>query len=175
MTIKPEHKQAFFRALVAFVTVLFSIAGSVAVDYLTAIGDIPPEDSIIALGTTNFTDIEAEDVTVTDDLTVTDDTTLSGLLLPGFADETITNGEVLTPTVTVYALDSAGAVTMTLAAAGTEGQLLILIGDDANNITIADTNLRSHDGAALVLGQYDIAFLVYQDSEWIQLVELATS
>lgn len=105
--------------------------------------------------------------------TVTDALAVTGLLYPSFTNETITNGETVTPTYTVYALDSAGAVTMTLAASAVEGQLLILIGDDANNVTVADTNLRSHDGAALVLGQYDVAMLVYQDAEWLQLVELA--
>jgi hypothetical protein len=95
--------------------------------------------------------------------------TVGGLLYPSFADETITDGETLTPTVTVYALDSAGAVTMTLAASGTEGQLLILIGDDANDITIADTNIRTNDGNAQVLNQYDVLMLVYQDSEWIEI------
>lgn len=98
-------------------------------------------------------------------------TTLAGLLYPSFADETITDGETLTPTVTVYALDSAGAVTLTLAASATEGQLLILIGDDANNITINDTNVRTNDGGVQVIGQYDVIIWVYQDSEWIEISE----
>lgn len=100
---------------------------------------------------------------------------LGGLFQPSFADEEITDGETLTATVTVYALDSAGAVTMTLAASADEGQILILIGDDANDITIADTNLRSSDGNAIVLNQYDILMLVYQDSEWIELAKTTAS
>lgn len=105
--------------------------------------------------------------------TLVGNVTLSALLKPGFSNETITNGETLTPTVTVYALDSAGAVTMTLAASASEGQLLILIGDDNYTITVADTNLRSHDGAAMAIGQYDTATFIYQDSEWIELSESA--
>lgn len=100
---------------------------------------------------------------------------ISGVLQPSFADETITNGETLTPTYTVYALDSASAVTVTLAASADEGQLLVLIGDDAYTITIADTNIRTSDGAAATLGQYDVIVFVYQDSEWMQVVKTANS
>lgn len=91
------------------------------------------------------------------------------VLLPSFNNITITNGYTLTPTSNVYALDSAGAVTMTLAASATEGQSLTLIGDDANTITIADTNIRTTTGAALTLGQYDVIVFVYQDSEWLEV------
>ena len=72
------------------------------------------------------------------------------------------------------ALDSGGAVTITLAACTTEGEVIILIGDDTGPVVINDTNLRSHDGAALSLGAYDVALLVCQDAEWIALLELAT-
>lgn len=97
--------------------------------------------------------------------------TLQGLLYSSFADETITDGETLTATVTAYNLDSAGAVTMTLAASASEGQLLVLCGDDANDITIADTNVRTNDGAAQVLNAHDCIIWVYMDSEWIELSE----
>lgn len=93
---------------------------------------------------------------------------------PGFADLTVTDGTTPTISAMVTALDSAAAVTITLAACTVEGQVTVLIGDDANTVTINDTNLRSHDGAALALGQYDVAMLICQDTEWIQLIELAT-
>lgn len=112
-------------------------------------------------------------VTVTDSMVVTDNLSITNLFLPGFANETISDGEILTPTKTVYALDSAGAVTLTLAASASEGQLLFLIGDDNNNVTVADTNVRTSTGNALVIGQYDVAAFVYQDAEWIQLLLLA--
>lgn len=152
-------------------------------------------DSLTLSGTLN-----AEQVTSTDDATVTDDldvggdidvdgtanldvtdvdgaadfatsVTVGGLLYPSFANATITDGDTLTPTKTVYALDSAGAVTVTLAASGAEGQLLILIGDDSNDITVADTNIRTNDGSAQVLNVYDVLMLVYQDSEWLEISE----
>ena len=114
-----------------------------------------------------------DSLTVTGNTLITGNLTLAALLLPGFADATITDGETLTPTVTAYALDSAGAVTMTLGAVGTDGQLLILMGDDNNTITIADTNIRTSDGNAITLGQYDTVAFVYQDNEWLQLLKSA--
>ena len=107
------------------------------------------------------------DVTVSDDLAVTDDATFGGLIVPTLTNLTATDGMTITPTSMVYALDSAGAVTVTLAASGTEGQLLILIGDDSNNVTVADTNLRSADGNAIVIAQYEVVMFVYQDAEWL--------
>ena len=124
-------------------------------------------DGAVTLNST--LDVDGNVSSGTGAFTVADSIAITGLFYPSFADETITDGETLTPTVTVYALDSAGAVTMTLAASGVEGQLLILIGDDANDITINDTNIRTNDGAAQVLNQYDVLMLVYQDSEWIEI------
>jgi hypothetical protein len=62
-------------------------------------------------------------------------------------------------------------VTVTLNATGTEGQLLVLIGDDANDITIADSNVRTNDGNAQVLNVYDVIMWVYQDNEWLEISE----
>lgn len=101
--------------------------------------------------------------------------TFQSTLFQSFGNETITDGETLTPTLSTYALDSAGAVTMTLAASGTEGQFLVLIGDDANDIIIADTNVRTSTGAALTLNQYDVVGFVYQDSEWLELFLITNS
>lgn len=97
--------------------------------------------------------------------------TFQGAFYSSFADLTVSDGDTVTPTYTTYALDSAGNVTITLAATGTEGQLLILIGDDANDITINDTNVRTNNGAAQVLNAYDVIMWVYQDSEWIEISE----
>jgi len=108
--------------------------------------------------------------------TVVGDLTISnGLTLPGFADETITDGEWLTPTVSVYGLDSGGNVTMTLGAGCTDGQMLTLIGDDANNIVINDTNVRTSTGGALTIGQYDVVGWICMDSEWLELYIIANS
>jgi hypothetical protein len=95
--------------------------------------------------------------------------TFQGAFYSSFTDLAVSNGDTITPTYTTYALDSSGAVTVTLAASAQEGQLLVLIGDDANDITVADTNIRTNDGNAQVLNQYDVLMLVYQDSEWIEI------
>jgi hypothetical protein len=97
--------------------------------------------------------------------------TFQGAFYSSFTDLAVTDGDTVTPTFTTYALDSAGNVTITLAATGTEGQLLVLIGDDANDITINDTNVRTNDGGVQVIGQYDVIVWVYQDSEWIEVSE----
>jgi len=103
-------------------------------------------------------------------------TVAAGVFAPSFANLTVTDGDTITPTVTVYAIDTAGAVTATLAASASEGQLLILINDDANATIIADTNLRSSDGNAITLaGAYDVAVFVYQDSEWLLIATSANS
>ena len=148
--------------------VLTAISAFLGVNY-----PVPAEpwDEPEALGTTHF----GSDIVLTGDLSVGDALTVSGLTLPSFTNETITTGETLTPAYTVYALDTSGAVTMTLAATGTEGQLLILIGDDANTITVNDTNIRTSTGSTLAIGQYDVAGFVFQDSEWLELFLIADS
>lgn len=181
--MKTEYKSKLLNALMALILVVLSVTGSMITDYFTSIGDLPPEGSIVALGTTHFTAIEAEDLTATDDLAVTDDSTLtddvaiggdltlSGLLYPSYTNITVTNGLLITPTYTIYTLDSAAAVTITLQATGTEHQLLLLCGDDANTITINDTNTRSNDGAAQTIGEYDCILWLYFDAEWVEISE----
>jgi len=110
------------------------------------------------------------------ELNVVGEMDIGGLFRPSFTDLTVSDGDTITPTYTVYALDTSGAVTITLAASADEGQLLILINDDANATVIADTNLRSSDGNAITLaGAYDIVMFVYQDAEWIELAKTANS
>ena len=134
---------------------------------------------LVTAGGAEFTgDVDVNNELVVDQgLTVATSgiTITAGLFRPGFADETITNGEFFTPTAMVHALDSAGNVTFTLGASATNGQIVIFIGDDANTITIADTNIRTSDGNAATLGQFDVIAFVYQDSEWHQIVKTANS
>jgi len=142
-----------------------SLAG--ALDFDFGANDLDFNTSIATNIGNAGTDFDTDGgLTLASDLTVT-----SALFYPGFADETITDGETLTPTVTIYALDSGGNVTVTLAASGTDGQLLYLIGDDNNTVTVADTNIRTSDGNKLEIGQYDVVGFVYQDAEWILLFQ----
>ena len=117
----------------------------------------------------------ADDIVATDDLTVTDDSLFSGLVTLGGTTLAVTNDSTLTPASSYYHLDAATNVTTTLAACATNGQLLILYGDDNYNVIIADTRIRTSNGAAITLGQFDIVMFVCDDTEWIELALLTNS
>ena len=158
---------------------------------------IPPvptgDVDAIALGTTHFTNLEAEDVAVTDDLTVTDAATVggalsvtgaatvggaftqSGLTVLSSTEVTLTDGITITPATTLYIFDSASAVTITLAACVTDGTPLVTFGRDANAIVINDTNVRTNDGAAQTINAYDTVTWMCVDTEWVELSETAGS
>ena len=53
--------------------------------------------------------------------------------------------------------------------------MLYLYGDDANTITINDTNIRSTDGSAVTIGQYDIVEFMSSGAEWIHVAKSADS
>jgi len=112
------------------------------------------------------------DVTIAaGDLTIS-----NGLFLPNFDDLTVNDGDWITPTtINVYALDSGGAVTITLGACTNEGQSLMLIGDDGNDIIINDANIRTSTCNALTINQYDIVAWVCQDAEWLELYIITNS
>ena len=101
--------------------------------------------------------------------------TLQALLIPGSTDWTPSAGQTLTPTVTFYSVNSSGAVSMTLAASCTDGQPLILYGDDANTVTVNDSNIRTTDGNSVTFGQYDSVLWVCEDNEWIHVAKSANS
>lgn len=116
------------------------------------------------------------DDTSGDEIAVAASLDLTGLMQWSFADRATSDGDTITATVTVYALDTSGAVTITLAASADEGQLLVLINDDANATIIADTNIRTSDGNAVTMaGAMDITVWIYQDSEWLLLLAIANS
>lgn len=187
--LEPKQRQWLAWMIVAIVLTLVSIFFGVTYP-------VPaPPDPVQQLGTTNFDTLElSEDLSVGDDATITDDaaiggdatvtgalevtgnTTLSGILYPSSADLTISvAGQAVTPTTTAIHLDSAGAISMTLAACVPDGQMLWLYGDDANTITINDTNIRSTDGNAVTIGQYDVVGFMCMDTEWNHVAKSANS
>jgi len=89
------------------------------------------------------------------------------------ADITPTAGQTITPAYGMYVVNSSGAVSMTLAAPAAAGQILYLYGDDANTVTVNDTNIRSTDGNAVTFGQYDLVEFVSSATEWIHLAKSA--
>ncbi len=116
-----------------------------------------------------------EDLTIGDDLTVTGDLTLSGALLNSSTAITLTAGQTVTPTYGLYILSATGAVSMTLAACNAPGQQVFLYGDDNQTITVNDTNIRSTDGNAVTLGQYDMVGFMCSGTEWDHLFKSANS
>jgi len=154
-----------------------------------------PIGPVEALGTTHFTNISAEDVTVTDDLAVTDDATITGLATVGetlavtgastltgdvtaAADLTIsavtavsvTEGGIITPTGTYQPLTSAAAVTTSTTspiAAGATGQLLILENQNASDVIIIDgTGGTVECKANISLAAGDTLMLIYDGADW---------
>lgn len=124
-----------------------------------------PAPASRAVGDTNFTNLVAEDLT------------LSGALTLGRSDITPTAGQTITPesNYSMYTINSSGAVSVTLAAPTQAGNVLILYGDDNNTITVNDTNIRTSTGNAVTLGQYDISLWVSTATEWIEVALLADS
>lgn len=100
--------------------------------------------------------------------------TLSTGLIRNSTTITVTDGQTITPTTySGYRLNAAGAVTITLAACSNDFQPLILYGEDAQTITIADSNIRTSDGAAASIGQYDLWVGECINSEWNEVVNIA--
>ncbi|RPI64649.1 MAG: hypothetical protein EHM48_00415 [Planctomycetaceae bacterium] len=111
-----------------------------------------------------------------DSATVTGDLTVNGEGIYASTAITPSNLSTVTPAVSFYTINSSTNVTITLGTSGaTVGQMLILYGDDANTVTIADTNIRTSSGAALTLGQYDVVIFIYAGGAWIEISISANS
>lgn len=79
-----------------------------------------PADPVIELGTTNFTDLEAEDITATDDLVVTDDASVGGdLAVTG--DASVGGDLAITGSLTAQSPYAAKAASYTLLTTDTGG------------------------------------------------------
>ena len=113
-------------------------------------------------------------LTVTGAATVSGALTVSGLLLGNSTQVTLTTG-TLTPAYNNYLIDAAAAITLTMATTCATGHLLTLAGNDAQTITIADTRLKSSDGNALTIGQYDVVALLCVGNEWWEIAKSANS
>jgi hypothetical protein len=122
----------------------------------------------------------AGDITLENDETIGNGTdgfvNIGGGLILNTATITVTDGQTITPTIySAYRLNAAGAVSITLAACSNDGQPLYLYGEDAQTITIADSSIRTSDGNAGSLGQYDIWVGMCLNSEWIEIANPANS
>ena len=86
----------------------------------------------------------------------------------------LTGTQTLTPTATYYEINSSGVVTITLGD-GDDGDVLWLVNKSANNVVVADTNIRTATGSAITLGQYDVLWLMFTGTEWYQISLAANS
>ncbi len=126
------------------------------------------EPLITERGTTNLNDLAVDSLTAGGALS-------SGALIQGSRAITLTAGLQVTPDRGVYVLSSSAAVSMTLTAPTSPGQLLLLYGDDANTITVNDSNIYTTDGNAVTIGQYDLVGFLSVGSKWVHLFKSANS
>lgn len=139
-----------------------------------------PEPAMQTRGSANLDGITHFNNLSTTDLSATGTATLADLTVGGVAvlDDIVLNlaaDATLTPAASLYHVNATKAVTITLAACTTNGQLLYLFGDDNQTVTIADSHIRTTTGSALSLGQYDLAAFMCLDTEWIELALAADS
>ena len=129
-------------------------------------GHTTQTNNLLTLEQSDGTDVLT--VTNTGALRAAGDVTVGGLMLPATTALTLTTaGQAVTPTTELLVLDTTGDISMTLATCSNDGQHLRLYGRDNNTVTVNDTNIRSTDGNAVTLGQYDIVGWSCQDTEWI--------
>jgi hypothetical protein len=109
------------------------------------------------------------------ELTVAGDSTFEGNVILASTEITPTAGQTITAGSGYYKINSSGAVSITLAAPTVAGQVLYLYGDDANTVTVNDTNIRSTDGNAVTIGQYDIVQWISNGTHWVHVAKSADS
>lgn len=182
INLTPAQRQLLAWGLAAILLTALSI--TLGVSFPIPQPPFPAQEDtfgIAAMGVTHFTAIEADDVTATDDvvvgdaLTVTGAATLDGLAVLGSTAITVTDGQTITPTGALYRLHAADAVTVTLSGACSDGQLLLLYGEDAQTVTVADSDIRTADGGAQAIGQYDLSAWLCVEGAWIALAQSANS
>lgn len=162
----------FTGRLVAFVAILAMLVATLAFAY----------------GDTNFTNVVAEDVTVSDDLSVGDTLTVIGastfaaaitqsdgdltvaddLVLAAQTAITVTDGAAFAPTGTYQAIQAAAEVTPTITAGATAGTVVTLINTSAQTINLADSGTLMLSAAG-ALGQYDALILWSDGTNWIEI------
>lgn len=177
-----KTKRGFY-ILAAIAVALSLVAGGLGIMYPQS--QPPASANIVQLGTTNFDDLAVGgtlavtgnstmagtlgvtgNTTLSGDLAVTGDATMSGAVIQSSTTVTPTAGQTITPTVGLYIIGSSGAVSITLPACTDTGQMVSFYGEDANTVTINDSNIRSTDGNAITFGQYDVVQLLCAEAEW---------
>jgi len=177
---KQKLTQVFLGILIGILLVFSVAAAPMAVRYFNGavlINGTRDEPQLRVQGYTTQTNVifTAEQSDGTDVLTITNAGALNasstidydGLLLGSTTIVTATDGQTITPTTSLYILDAASEITITLAACSNNDQQLRLFGNDAQTINVNDTNIRTTDGNAITFDQYDIVGWECVSTEWI--------
>ena len=102
--------------------------------------------------------------------------TLNDKLVTSSQSYTLTAGQLITPTKSLYVLSASGAVSMTLApCSSATSKFIVLYGDDNQTITVNDTNIYTTDGNAVTLGQYDVVGFHCVGTKWSLTFKSANS
>ena len=82
----------------------------------------------------------------------------------------------LTPTDSMYELNPASVLTITLqTGSAAKGDILVLINIAAVNVTIVDTNVKTSDGGLVTLGQDDAIMFIFMGSHWYEVAHSPNS
>ena len=145
-------------------------------------GGVTVTDNVIITGTMNvYGNINSGvgGVTLTDSLRVTGDSTFVAAVSIGTflraAKETaiaVTMDSYITPTGTLQQVTAVGACATANIAAGTDGDILILLNSGAQTITISDTGTLKLSGNIALTGD-DILMLVSNGTNWYEIAHIA--
>jgi len=160
------------------------VSGTLTVSGTSTLAGLANADGGIAVDTSAFTVADATGNTVVSGtLAVSDTSTLAGGLTVSaggldvaggvfeMSHTEITNSYDLTPTSTLYIVNSTGATVITPTACSNLGQMLFFYGDDNNGVTIAKANLLTTDGNDVAIDQYDLVGFMCVTTKWALMFE----
>lgn len=104
--------------------------------------------------------------TVTGDTTLAGNESITGTVTTFEATGTLTVTQWLTPTATLYQIDPAAGVTLTLGACSQLGQWLTLYNDDGQTVLISSTNVLPT--AMITMTQHDVLSLLCDGAAWVK-------
>lgn len=153
------------RLSIALLVAILFLAGAALVVNL-------PGEVIAQSGVTNFNSVVLSgDLIAADDVTVGDDLTVGGFATTGAQTGiVVANNGYITPTGTYQPISAAGAIGTASIAAGSAGDLLLLINTGANTITLTDTGTLVLSGNA-ALGQRDSILLISDGTNWVEVAQ----
>jgi len=134
-------------------------------------GNADFDDDLDVDGTTNL-DVVDIDGAVDFESTIVP----NGLINHGCVYSTTTGTSTIVIVASCYVFEPGAAFTPTLGTSGvTTGTQLILINVANQNVIIPDTNIRTTDGNAITMNQYDTTMWIFDGDNWALLLNSANS